>query len=75
MEPEQDKTDPSNAGLMSLFFMLFWLFLFLLMLELKLSLQLNPLASQVKLDGADIPEILPRHLLPPGKRSGAGVFD
>lgn len=30
---------------------------------------------KVKLDGNDIPDNLPRHLIPPGKRSGASVFD
>ena len=30
---------------------------------------------KIKLSGHDLPEQLPRHLVPPGKRSGANVFD
>ena len=33
---------------------------------------------QIKVDGHDIPDVLPRHLLPPSKRPGGGggtVFD
>ena len=36
------------------------------------------LCPQIKVDGHDIPDVLPRHLLPPGKRPGGGggtVFD
>ena len=30
---------------------------------------------KIKLAGHDLPEQLPRHLVPPGKRTGANVFD
>lgn len=30
---------------------------------------------KIKLEGHDLPDNLPKHLVPPSKRSGASVFD
>lgn len=30
---------------------------------------------KIKLEGHDLPDNLPKHLVPPSKRSGANVFD
>ena len=56
----------------------FALAMHLIKVEKKTFSKLFQLCPQIKVDGHDIPDVLPRHLLPPSKRPGGGggtVFD